>query len=157
MSRYAIEYSRQRGPQGANGNDGAGTTAIPNNTLLGNTSGGAAIPVARTAVQMGLQPYSANLDRLDGTAAEQRNAIGLESFESVAANALGYPATIAYNSDGSVNTVTYTVPAGTIVKTFSYSGGNVSAIVLSGNTPSGISLTKTLTYTGDDITGVSYS
>ena len=83
MSRYAIEYSRQRGPQGANGNDGAGITAIPNNTLLGNTSGGAAIPVARTAVQMGLQPYSANLDRLDGTVEEQRAAIGAASIMDV--------------------------------------------------------------------------
>ena len=57
-SEYEIELSAVQGPAGA------GLSAIPNNTLLGNTSGSTATPIARTAAQMGLQPYSANLDQL---------------------------------------------------------------------------------------------
>jgi len=55
-SEYEIELSAVQGPAGA------GLSAIPNNTLLGNTSGSTATPVARTAAQMGLQPYNAKLD-----------------------------------------------------------------------------------------------
>ena len=76
-SEYEIELSAVQGPAGA------GLSAIPNNTLLGNTSGSTATPVARTAAQMGLQPYSANLDRLDGTVEEQRAAIGAASETSL--------------------------------------------------------------------------
>lgn len=113
------------------------------------------------------QPYNERLDSLvDLPTPASPQLLAMNSsgrvvdgstFESVSKNVSGYPSSITYNSDGSVNTVTYTLPSGSIVKTFSYSSGNVSTIVLSGSTPSGISLTKTLTYTGDNITGVSYS
>lgn len=47
-SEYEIELSAVQGPAGA------GLSAIANNTLLGNTSGSTATPVARTAQQMGV-------------------------------------------------------------------------------------------------------
>lgn len=79
------------------------------------------------------------------------------SFERTNKNLKSYPATLAYSGSGDLSTITYTVPGGTIVKTFNYTAGNLTSIVLSGNTPSGISLTKTLTYTTGNLTGVSYS
>ena len=78
-SEYEIELSAVQGPAGA-------LPTIPNNTLLGNTSGATAVAVARTALQMGLQPYSANLDRLDGTAAQQRVALSVPSVDSLTIN-----------------------------------------------------------------------
>ena len=44
-----------------------------------------------------------------------------------------------------------------ITKTFAYSGGNLTTVTLSGATPGGIDLVKTLSYTGSDLTGVAYS
>lgn len=94
----------------------------------------------------------------DGTASLWKNkAIVGYAFETVNKNLSAYPATLAYNVFGDLSTITYTVPGGTIVKTFNYTAGDLTSIVLSGNTPSGISLTKTLTYTTGDLTGVSYS
>lgn len=76
-----------------------------------------------------------------------------DSFETVAKNLSAANATLGYSS-GDLVTVTY---AGGVVKTLAYSGGNLVTVTLSGATPSGIDLVKTLTYTGDELTGVSYS
>lgn len=82
----------------------------------------------------------------------------LFSFEDVAKNIASNPSTLAYNVDGTINTVTYDLGNSlSIVKTFAYSGGNLSTIVLSGSTPSGITLTKTFTYTSGDVTNIAYS
>lgn len=79
-----------------------------------------------------------------------------EAFETVAKNLLSYP--YALNFSGSVlNTIVYTVGAGSITKTFNYTNGKLTSIVLSGDTPEGIYLTKTLTYTGENLTSVTYS
>jgi hypothetical protein len=44
-----------------------------------------------------------------------------------------------------------------VTKTLNRTDGRLTSIVLSGATPAGISLTKTLTYTGTALTSVAYS
>ena len=79
------------------------------------------------------------------------------TFETVSKNLNAYPATLAYSS-GLLSTITYNLGGGlTIVKTFNRTGSNLTSIVLSGYTPGGISLTKTLTYSSGNLVGISYS
>ena len=78
---------------------------------------------------------------------------GEQSFETVAKNLVGSNAVPGY-SGGELVTLTY---ANGIVKTFGYSGGRLVTVTLSGALPGGIQTVKTLTYTGDDVTGISYS
>lgn len=81
-----------------------------------------------------------------------------DSFETVSANLSAYNYTITYNGSGDVDTITYDLGGGLeVVKTLNYTAGDVTSIVLSGDTPSGISLTKTLTYTSGDVTSIAYS
>lgn len=82
-----------------------------------------------------------------------------DTFETVSANLAAYDPTFVYSS-GSLSTVTYDLGGGDeIVKTFSYNGsGQLTTIVLSGDTPAGINLTKTFTFDGGgSLTGVAYS
>jgi hypothetical protein len=79
-----------------------------------------------------------------------------ETYETVSKNIKGYPYVITY-AGSDIDFITYTTPSGTIVKTFNYTGSDLTSLVLSGDTPSGINLTKTLHYTGSDLTSVSYS
>jgi hypothetical protein len=79
-----------------------------------------------------------------------------EAFESVSKNLKSYPYVITYNGSD-IDYITYTTDSGTIVKTFNYTLGVLTSLVLSGSTPSGITLTKTLQYTGSDLTSVVYS
>ena len=76
------------------------------------------------------------------------------SFETVSANLSAYNYVINYNISGDVSTIVY---SNGVTKTLNYTGGNVTSIVLSGSTPSGISLTKTLAYTDGDVSGITYS
>jgi hypothetical protein len=79
------------------------------------------------------------------------------TFETVSKNLNAYPSTLAY-SGGNLSSITYALGGGlTIVKTFSYTGSNLTSIVLSGYTPGGISLTKTLTYSSGNLVGITYS
>lgn len=86
------------------------------------------------------------------------NAPGLgETWETVAQSLKAYPAVTAF-VDGVPSTVTYTTPGGTIVKTFTFDvDGYPATIVLSGDTPDGIDLTKTFTFVSGLPTGHSYS
>ena len=79
-----------------------------------------------------------------------------EEFETVSKNLKSWNATFAY-SLGVLQTITYTDGVDTIVKTFNYTGPQLTSIVLSGDTPSGVSLTKTFGYTGPSLTSVTYS
>jgi hypothetical protein len=79
-----------------------------------------------------------------------------ESFETVSKNLSSYDATLNFTGDD-LTSIVYTAPGGNITKTFNYGGGNLTSIVLSGNTPGGIDLTKTLSYSGDDLSGIAYS
>lgn len=92
-----------------------------------------------------------------GSGIEFTSTVNANTFETINKNLSSYPATLAYTGGGDLSTITYTVPGGTIVKTLNYTAGDLTSIVLSGNTPSGINLTKTLTYTSGNLTGVSYS
>ena len=102
----------------------------------------------------------------EGTGADENklkitNSLDLSSylkqtFESVSKNIKSYPYELNYTGD-TLTSMVYTVPAGTITKTFNYTGDILNTIVLSGDTPSGISLTKTFTYVGGNVSEIIYS
>jgi len=77
-----------------------------------------------------------------------------ESFETVSSNLSAYDSNLNYNGSGDITSIVY---SNGVTKTFNYTGTDITSIVLSGSTPSGITLTKTLTYTDGDVTGVSYT
>ena len=79
-----------------------------------------------------------------------------EHFETVSKNLSSYPYVLNYTS-GLLTSIVYTLPSGSITKTLNRTSGKLTSIVLSGDTPSGINLTKTLTYSGSQLVGVSYS
>lgn len=82
---------------------------------------------------------------------------GGETYESVSKNINSYPYVITYLGDN-IDYIIYDLGASlTIIKTFNYTGDNLTSIVLSGDVPSGIDLTKTLSYTGSDLTSIIYS
>lgn len=78
-----------------------------------------------------------------------------ETYETVSKNLRSFPATLTYSS-GELASISYATPGGAIVKTLNRSAGRLASIVLSGSLPSGIATTKTLTYSGDTLTGVAY-
>jgi hypothetical protein len=77
-----------------------------------------------------------------------------ESFETVSKNLPSSDAVYTYNGTGDLASITY---SNGIIKTLNYSLGVLTSVVLSGATPSGIELTKSLTYTATDLTAVTYS
>ena len=80
-----------------------------------------------------------------------------EAFESVARNLSSFPYALSYNND-ELSFITYSMGGGKeVVKSFNYIDGVLTSIVLSGNTPNSIALTKTFAYEGDSLTGVTYS
>jgi len=80
-----------------------------------------------------------------------------DSFETLSKNLKVYPYTLTYGVDG-VDTIVYDLGGGlSITKTFNYTLGVLTSIVLSGDTPVDIDLTKTFHYTGVDLTSVTYS
>ena len=80
-----------------------------------------------------------------------------DTFETVNKNIKSYPSTLNYS--GSVLTsIVYSLGATTITKTLNYDiGGNLTSVVLSGDTPSGIALTKTFGYASGNITSITYT
>ncbi len=79
-----------------------------------------------------------------------------ESFETVSKNLSSYDYAINY-SGSNISTIVYTKAGGTITKTLNYTGNEITSVVLSGDTPGGIDLTKTLTWAGGLITNAVYS
>jgi len=79
-----------------------------------------------------------------------------QTFETVSKNLSTYSAAFTYTL-GVLTSITYTLGASTIVKNFTYTAGVLTSITLSGDTPAGIATTKTLGYTGDDLTSINYS
>ena len=81
-----------------------------------------------------------------------------ETFETVSKNLKAKPFALNY-TDGRLTSIVYnTAPAEFITKTLDYNeDGTLNTITLSGDTPSGIELIKTLEYTGGVLTAVSYS
>lgn len=80
-----------------------------------------------------------------------------DTFETVLRNIKCYPSAVTYNVDNLIDTVVYTLPAGSITQNVTYTGRYISTIVLSGDTPSGIDLVKTFNYTGYLISSITYS
>lgn len=78
------------------------------------------------------------------------------SFETVSKNLSAYPATLTYTGD-ELTSIAYNTGSGTITKTFGYSGGQLTTITLSGDTPAGIDLVKTLVYSLGKLVGATYS
>lgn len=89
----------------------------------------------------------------------EKGDIGTEliTFETVSKNLNNYPYVDTYNGED-IDYRTYDLGHGlSIVKTWNYTAGVLTSLVLSGNTPPGILLTKTFIYTGDKLTSVTYS
>jgi len=99
-------------------------------------------------------------DLVDGKVPTQQLPETIEaedSFETLSRNLKVYPYTLTYGVDG-VDTIVYDLGGGlSITKTFNYTLGVLTSIVLSGDTPVDIDLTKTFHYTGVDLTSVTYS
>lgn len=79
---------------------------------------------------------------------------GADTFETVAKNLSATDATFNY-TDGVLTSIVYT--SASITKTLAYGPDGLSSVTLSGATPSGIDLVKTFNYTGGNLTGFSYS
>jgi hypothetical protein len=80
-----------------------------------------------------------------------------ETFETVSKNLKNYPYVITYDGDD-IDFITYDLGGGDeIIKTFNYTLGVLTSLVLSGDTPYGITLIKTFGFTGEDLTSVVYS
>jgi hypothetical protein len=81
-----------------------------------------------------------------------------ETFETVSKNLKAKPYALNYESGRLTSIVYNTAPAEYITKTLDYNeDGTLNTITLSGDTPSGIELVKTLEYTAGVLTAVSYS
>lgn len=79
-----------------------------------------------------------------------------EEFETVSKNLKSWNASFSYTGD-QLTSISYTDGVDTVIKTFNYTGSQLTSIVLSGDTPSGINLTKTLGYTLGKLTTITYS
>ncbi len=113
----------------------------------GNQAGGA-LHADATTLAAGFMS-AADKVKLDGITASA-------SFEQVSQNLGDWDKAFAYTGDD-LTTITYTKLTETVVKTFNYSLGKLITMVLSGDTPGGIPLTKTFTYSGDTLTDITYS
>ena len=91
---------------------------------------------------------SGNLTISGGSAAE--------TFETVSKNIKSWDNTLNY-TNSVLSSIVYTDGVDTIIKTLNYTNSVLISIVLSGDTPSGIDLTKTLGYTSGDLTSITYS
>ena len=79
------------------------------------------------------------------------------TFETISQNLKAYPFSINRTGD-TITSVVYVAPgSATITKTFSYVEGRLSAVTLSGTPLGPTTYTKSLTYTDELITGVSYT
>lgn len=80
-----------------------------------------------------------------------------QTFETLNKNLKSRPATFNW-AGGLLVSVDYDLGGGlSITKTLNYSGSQLDSIVLSGDTPGGISLTKSLTWVDGNLTEVEYS
>jgi hypothetical protein len=102
-------------------------------------------PLVQIAGQIQELPAS---DTLPGVGA------GADSFETVSKNLSATDATLNY-TDGVLTSIVYT-SAG-ITKTLAYGPDGLATVTLSGATPGGIDLVKTFNYTGGNLTSFTYS
>ena len=109
-----------------------------------------------------IQEASDAFNKLEGDTyikTEVDAAIALKTkiaYETVSKNLDSWDAVLSYTL-GDLVTIAYSDGIFTIIKTFNYTVGDLTSIVLSGDTPLQINLTKTFNYSGSDIVGWSYS
>jgi hypothetical protein len=78
-----------------------------------------------------------------------------ETFETISLNLKSYPKNLNYTNN-ILTSILFTLPNGTITKTFNYIDGVLSTVVLSGDIL-GTNLTKSLSYTNNNLTSITYS
>jgi hypothetical protein len=103
-----------------------------------------------------LDKNAVGLSNVDNTSDLSKD---LNRFEKISKNLRSYPASFAY-SGSSLSSITYQTGVSTfIVKTFNYTAGALTSIVLSGNLPSELGgiTTKTISYSAGKISSLSYS
>jgi Collagen triple helix repeat (20 copies) len=76
-----------------------------------------------------------------------------DTFETVSKNLSASGAVMNYTG-ADLTSIVYT---NGVIKTLAYSIDGLASVTLSGNTPSGIALTKTLNYSGGNLVGFNYS
>jgi hypothetical protein len=79
-----------------------------------------------------------------------------DTFENVSKNLKSYPSTFYYNVDDVLTSIIYITNDGSILKTLNYANDKLDSIVLSGDVPNGIELTKKMKYIGDTFNGFYY-
>lgn len=81
-----------------------------------------------------------------------------ETFETINKNLKQYPGNYYYNNSGELTGVHYTISDSSYInKVYYYNSGILSSITLTGNPLPSTTLTKLFYYSGEVITGVSYS
>lgn len=81
------------------------------------------------------------------------SASAQETFESVSKNIKSWDANFSY-AGSTLASISYVNGSQNIVKSFSYSLGKLTQIVLSGDTPNTIELTKSIAYSGLSISSI---
>lgn len=80
---------------------------------------------------------------------------GVETYNTVSDNLKSWD--YVFNYTGSdLTSIDYNQGASTITKQFNYVDGQLISVVLSGDVPSCISLTKLFTYSGQNLSAISY-
>jgi hypothetical protein len=122
---------------------------------VGLTVSPAADQVSLTITEVA--PPSVTLTVTEGGRPGQNGSGGRETFETISKNLAAYPATIL-RVDGALVSLTYDLGGGLeITKTLGRVAGVLTTITLSGDTPDGIDLVKTLTRDGSgNVTGATY-
>lgn len=146
-----------RGPPGLPGPGTSLSWDAATRTVASDTGTDAVITLV-TSTNAGLAPSSGggttSFLRADGTWATPSGGGGFtDTFETVSKNLSASDATITY-AGGNIDEIAY---ANGINKNFTYGVDGLETIVLSGATPGGIDLTKTLQYTLGEFTGFAYS
>lgn len=90
------------------------------------------------------------------TGAAGVNSNFADNFETTSKNLRSWDYDLNY-TNGVLTSIVYDDGVNVITKTLGYSGGALSTITLSGDTPNGIDLIKTLSYTDGQLTGITYS
>tara|TARA_R110000737_G_scaffold244448_1_gene255337 strand:+ start:2556 stop:3176 length:621 start_codon:yes stop_codon:yes gene_type:complete len=109
-----------------------------------------------------IQEASDAFNKLEGDTyikTEVDAAIALKTkiaYETISKNLDSWDAILSYTL-GNLIAITYSDGIFTIIKTFNYTVGDLTSIVLSGDTPLQIDLTKTFTYSSGDIIGWAYT
>lgn len=152
----AVDQDSLVTPTGAQAREvlnGGNADSLHNHTASSITDFNSAVAgtPAVSANTFGVANNNANIIFLNNAFTDVAN-----TFEAVSKNIRTGNYVLNYTG-GILTSIDYTIGSDSITKTFNYTAGVLTSIVLSGDLPSGTQTTKTLTYTGSDLTGVTYS